>query len=257
MFEFGLDIKIEREPLGFKYGKEVFGSKLENRYLNDIRKSLMNKNLNEPNIVYSIAMDVGKEKDKKILKELGLLFGIVIYQKGRLGKEPVKSQGHIHNISKFNNTSTAEVYEIWEGEGIIYMQEWVKDYPGRCFAVNVKKGDIVIVPPYWAHCTINSNPNENLVFGAWCVRDYGFLYEDIRKYGGLAFFPVLDYNDDIQWVKNNNYTKQKLIIKLPRRYDEFGINEKPIYTQFEEDNEKFLFVVNPIIYKNYWNNFVP
>ncbi|MBP9478800.1 MAG: glucose-6-phosphate isomerase [Sebaldella sp.] len=253
----GFNISINEKALNFIYGTGVFGPIVENRALDSIRKSLKDPNADGPDVVYSIAMDVGKSEDKEDLVKKNLLFGAVIYSKGKIGEEPVRSQGHIHSISTSCGMSTPEVYEIWQGKAIIYMQETAKDNPGRCFAVEAKEGDVVIVPPYWAHYTVNADPKENLVFGAWCVRDYGFDYDEVRSHNGLAFFPILDYNDKINWIKNKSYKDQELIIKKARKYEEFNLNDEPIYTQYENDREKFLFVANPMLKLKNWGNFIP
>ena len=65
-------------------------------------------------------MDVGKEEHRALLNKLHLLFGVVTYSAGKLGQEPVRSQGHIHKISPYSGWSTPEIYEIWSGEAIIY-----------------------------------------------------------------------------------------------------------------------------------------
>lgn len=139
-FNPGFDIIPTVNPMGFKYGADVFGPQVENRYLRDIRGSLSDPQCDGPEIVYSIAMDVGKCKHREMLERMHLLYGVVTYAAGRLGKEPIRSQGHIHWVSKYSGWSTPEVYEIWTGEAIIYMQEYAEDNPGRCFAVYAKAG---------------------------------------------------------------------------------------------------------------------
>lgn len=254
----GFNIKIKENPLGFTYEPGVFGPEVENRDIDSIRKSLKNPNAEGPEIVYSIAMDVGNEADKADLIKRNLLYGAVIYSKGRLGEEPVRSQGHIHSISASCGMSTPEVYEIWQGKAVIYMQETAEDSPGRCFAVEASEGDVVIVPPFWAHYTVNANPEENMVFGAWCVRDYGFDYDKVREHKGLAFFPILDYNNKINWIKNELYKNQELEIKKPRLYNEFSIEKGiPIYEQYLKDREKFMFVADPELKLKEWKNFIP
>ncbi len=257
-FDCGLNIKPLFEPLGFKYGKECFGPEVENRTLDSIRKNLMDQNCKGPEIVYCIAMDVGKVIDKEKIVERNLLYGVVTYEKGKLGNEPVRSQGHIHAVSPSCNSSTCEVYEIWSGSAYILMQEKVTDNPGRCFAVLAKVGDVVIVPPYWAHATIVANIEERLTFGAWCVRDYGFDYKDIRSYQGLAYYPTVKDDNSICFIKNDNYGPSELIIKTAREYKEFNIKKgKSIYNQFVEDPDRFLFVSNPETAKEKWVNFIP
>lgn len=256
-FNPGFDINPQYNPLGFTYGIGSFGPNVENRTLNAIRKNLMDPECIGPEVVYSIAMDVGRDEDKEAMLKRNLLYGAVTYAKGVLGIEPVRSQGHIHAISPSCNMSTCEVYEIWTGSAYIYMQETTLDNPGRCYAVLANVGDVVIVPPGWAHCTIVANVNENLTFGAWCVRDYGFDYEGVRAHQGVAWFPIVE-NDGIHFIANENYEESKCIVKKPRQYTEFGIEKgKSIYQQFVENPDKFMFVSSPEIAHDLWIDFVP
>lgn len=253
----GFNIKPTYEPLGFEYDKGVFGPIVENRRLDSIRKNLMDPNSKGPDIVYSIAMDVGRNEDKQMMIDRNLLYGVVTYAKGTLGKEPVRSQGHIHAISPSCGMSTCEVYEIWSGAAYIYMQETAHDHPGKCFAVYAETGDVVIVPPGWVHATIVADVHENLTFGAWCVRDYGFEYDEVRAHHGIAWFPVVN-NDKIEFIANDNYDQCQLIIKKPRVYDEFNIKKGiPIYQQFINNPDQFLFVSQPMLAKEKWENFIP
>jgi len=258
-FDFGLDISATNDPLGFIYGKDCFGPLVENRKLDNIRASLLDPNCNGPETVYAIAMDVGKCDHKKILQERMLLYGVVTYASGRLGEEPVRSQGHIHKISQHSGWSPPEVYEIWSGSAVIYMQEYADDNPGRCFAVYANVGDVVIVPPLWAHATISADPSTPLTFGAWCDREYGFLYDKVKAHRGLAWYPLLKENNDLHWQPNLHYHASELIIKEPEDYYTwFGIEKNiPIYTQFEKDPERFQFVSKPVLKKDVWKNFIP
>lgn len=254
----GFDIRVDEEKMMFEYGEETFGPEVERRRMDDIRKSLRNANSNGPEIPYAIAMDVGKKRDLKDLINRSLLYGAVIYSKGRFGQEPVRSQGHIHSVSASCGSSTPEVYEIWSGEAIIYMQESAKDNPGKCFAVYAGVGDLVIVPPFWAHYTVNANPNQNMSFGAWCIRDYGFDYEEVRSHGGLAYFPILDVEDKISWTKNESYKAPNICLQKARKYPEFGLKSGvPIYTQYEGNRELFTFVTNPQANPTLWQDFEP
>lgn len=243
----------------FKYQDGVFGPEnAELRKLDDIRQSLLNPNCTGPEIVYAIVMDVGKEKDREALIKRNLLFGVVSYAAGKMGKEPVRSQGHVHALSKSSDSSTPEVYEIWDGEAFIYMQETTDDTPGRCYALHAKAGDVVIVPPNWAHMAVNANSNRPMTFGAWCVRDYGHIYDGVRKHNGLAWFPLINEKNEIIWIKNDNYITDSLKVINAREYKDFSIDPNvPIYTQFEKDPDKFLFVADPSLADNLWNDFKP
>lgn len=258
-FDPGFEITPVAQPFGFKYGHNTFGPKVEIRELKDIRKSLLDPFCDGPSQVYAIAMDVGKREHKHTLVDMHLLFGAVTYSAGSLGREPVRSQGHIHRQSAHaNGWSTPEVYEIWSGEAIIYMQESATDDPGRCYAVYAEPGDVVIVPPGWAHATISANTEIPLTFGAWCDRNYGFEYDDVRAHGGLAWFPLINEKNKIDWIPNSSYIAANIITKQPRIYNEFNIlQSKSVYSQFEEENDKFLFVPRPDLFADRWIEFEP
>lgn len=257
-FNPGFDIQATDCPMGFVYGPGVFGPEVENRKRDDICKSLMDPECEGPEIVYAIAMDVGKDKHRKLLNSLHLLYGVVTYAAGKLGKEPIRSQGHIHKVSSFSNWSTPEVYEIWSGEAIIYMQEYAEDHPGRCFAVYASPGDVVVVPPYWTHATISANPDAPLTFGAWCDREYGFVYDGVRQHKGIAWYPTFNEENQIQWAANPNYQPSELICKSPSDYFSLGIEkDKSIYRTFEERPDTFLFVPSPGLKEDCWTHFIP
>lgn len=258
-FNPGIDIRPTTNPMGFRYGSGVFGPQPENRKLDDIRKSLMEPDCEGPETVYAIAMDVGKHSHRRLLHELHLLYGVVTYAAGRLGREPVRSQGHIHKVSAYaNGWSTPEVYEIWSGKAVIYMQEYAEDCPGRCFAVEAHPGDVVVVPPGWVHATVSASPGEPLTFGAWCDRDYGFVYDGVRRHGGIAWFPVFGDNGQLEWLANPACRPSELIVKPPEKYGELGIRRgKPIYALFEENPDTFRFVPDPQLKEDIWKQFIP
>ncbi|MCL2130622.1 MAG: hypothetical protein FWH35_09750 [Treponema sp.] len=254
----GLPVSIQRNPMGFIYGDGVFGPQPERRKLDDIRNSLLDEQSEGPEVVYAIAMDVGKVEHKALLKQKMLLFGIVTYAAGKIGKEPVRSQGHIHAISKHSGWSPPELYEIWEGKAIVYMQETVEDDPGRCYAIKAQAGDVVLVPPGWAHCTINADPAILMTFGAWCDREYGYEYDRIRSNHGLAWYPIFTEDGNIRWQRNEHYSTRELCYRQAEPCTKFGLDAGiPIYTQFERNPDKFQFVSNPEIWKENWKNFEP
>ncbi len=243
---------------GFEYGPGVFGPEVEIRRLRDIQPSLLDPECSGPDPVYAIAMDIGKAHHRRLLVERDLLFGAVAYAAGRLGREPVRSQGHVHSVSSRNGWSTPEVYEIWRGAAVIYMQERVEADPGRCYAVRASAGEVVIVPPGWGHATISADPEIPLVFGAWCTRDYGFEYAAVRSRQGLAWYPVIEPSGNMEWIANPAYRKSPLTLKKPGKYEAFGIdNSRPIYTIFENSPDAFSFVPNPELRAADWESFVP
>ena len=256
--EFGLDVQFDLTSLNFEYGPGVFGPKPEARSLDAIRKSLRDPRCKGPDPVYKIAMDVGRVEHRIRLNEKMLLFGVVAYASGRLGDEPVRSQGHVHAVSPHSGWSAPELFEIWHGSAIIYGQQKSGDDPGRCVAVCAEKGDMVLMPPRWAHCVINADPESKLIFGAWCDRQYGFEYDNVRSHGGLAWFPVLSSAGCLTWEPNPSYSSSELKQRSARTYPELGLESGiPIYELFAKDSGSVDWVSEPSRFAGLWREFEP
>ena len=257
MINNGMNLTFDLKTMELNYPEGTFGPQTEKRRLDDVRATLRDPSAEGPEILYSIAMDVGCEQDRETLLRHNLLYGACLYNQGQVGEEPVRSQGHIHFQSPSCDCSTGELYEIWHGKAIVFMQERATDHPGRVFAVEGNEGDVILVPPGWAHYTVNADPHQPMAFGAWCVRDYGFDYEDVRKHRGLAYYPIVK-DEDIEFVANPEYHMVELIRKSPRKYTEFNLDySKPLYQQLRDDPSRFDFIPKPQSVSELWENFIP
>jgi len=257
-FDPGLGIVPLTQPLGFSYDSGTFGPKPELRSLDSIRPSLRNPNCVGPDPVYAIAMDVGREADRLQLQRHMLLFGAVTYAAGRLGAEPVRSQGHVHRISSHSGWSPPEVYEIWSGTACVYMQERAADDPGRCFAITAGPGELIVVPPGWAHATISVDSSTPMTFGALCDREYGFEYAEVRKRKGLAWYPLLRDSGEIRWERNPMYKPGELEVRGPRDYSDLGLKTGvPLYRQTISNFDRVQWVSQPALAASAWKDFSP
>lgn len=253
-----LEVSLKPDRLDFEYGPGVVGPATEFRGLDAIRSSLLDPHCTGPDPVYGIAMDVARTEDMPLLRKRMLLYGIVAYAAGRLGEEPTRSQGHVHSIAPHSGWSPPELFEILAGEAIIYAQQNTDDDPGTCVAVSAREGDKVVVPPGWAHCVINADPARRMVFGAWCDRQYGFVYDGVRAHGGLAWFPVLRSGDEIGWRPNPSYRTSHLTIHAARTYPELDLApDCDMYRQFLDNPDSLMWVSDPARKKSVWNSFVP
>lgn len=257
-FNSGIGVVPVREPLGFRYEPGAFGPQPETRSLDAIRSSLRDPACAGPDPVYAIVMDIGRDEIRAELKRRMLLFGAVIYASGKLGDEPVRSQGHVHHISSHSGWSSPEVYEIWEGAAYVYMQEYAADDPGRCYAILAKPGDVVVVPPAWAHAAMSAEPSDYMALGALCDREYNFDYDAIRKRQGLAWYPMVQAKGEIEWVPNPRYRKSSLEVRGPRDYAELGfVRGKSLYEQAVRDLDRFAWVSKPALRAELWKQFEP
>jgi len=257
-FDPGIDVRFLKAGMNFEYGPGVYGPRPEYRSLDAIRGSLRDPNCEGPDPVYAIAMDVGRVDDRDELVRRKLLFGIVMYAKGSLGDGPVQSQGHVHAVSPHCGWSTPELFEIWEGRAIVYGQENSEDNPGRCVAIEAEPGDRVVMPPRWAHFVANADSQSVLIFGAWCDRQYGFDYAQVRAHGGLAWFPLMPDGGKINWIPNSTYSVSKLDCRKARTYPELGIHRTmPIYNHLQSDPESIQWISNPARFAKLWQRFQP
>lgn len=257
-FDPGLDVRPRRQPMGFEYGPGVSGPAPELRSLDAIRPSLRDPACAGPDPVYAIAMDVARDEHRPELLRRSLLFGVVTYAAGRLGDEPVRSQGHVHRVAAHSGWPPPELYEIWSGRAIVYMQERAASDPGRCFAIEAGPGEVVVVPPRWAHATVSASAEEPMTFGAWCDREYGFEYAEVRARGGLAWFPVLGAAGTVGWRRNPRYDERALVARPARAYPELGLRAgEPIYRAFERDPEAVQWVSEPARVAPLWPGFEP
>lgn len=89
------------------------------------------------------------------------------------------------------------------------------------------------------------------------MRDYGFDYTGVRAHGGIAWFPQVK-GGKTEWVANTAYKPSKLEVIRPRSYADFGLRQGvPIYQQFVQNPDLFLFVSKPDVARDLWVGFEP
>ncbi|MBU3942988.1 glucose-6-phosphate isomerase [Patescibacteria group bacterium] len=172
------------------------------RTLNDMRDVLCDQEWADraPNLQLYFMYRGLEEKD-------GVRYDITTIPAQMLGKEFNKTKGHIH-IGSY-----PEIYTVLEGEGIYLMQKQIKDIIEDVFAVKAKKGDYIIIPPFYAHVTINSSKKEDLKMANWMDADAKSDYSSILEKKGACYFYTLE-----GWVKNSNYLEvPKLRFEEPKK----------------------------------------
>jgi glucose-6-phosphate isomerase len=105
---------------------------------------------------------------------------------GVVGEECFMTKGHYHTVAQ-----TAELYLALRGEGIMLM----KTAEGKVDTQKMVRGNMVYVPGYWAHRSINTG-TEPLVSLCIYPAEAGHNYGDIETQG----FPRRIYKRDGQIV---------------------------------------------------------
>jgi glucose-6-phosphate isomerase len=83
-----------------------------------------------------------------------LLSGISVVHPGKVGEEYFMTKGHFHEV-----LDTAEVYYCLSGKGVMVMET----PEGEWSVEDLTPGAMLYVPPRWAHRSVNTSPDEDLV----------------------------------------------------------------------------------------------
>lgn len=117
-----------------------------------------------------------------------LLSGVSIVHPGKVGDEFFMTKGHFHTVLE-----TAEIYYGLHGEGYMVMET----PEGQTSIEPLSPGRVLYVPPRWAHRSICTSRQENLVtyfiYPANAGHNYGTIEEKgfrklvIENENGIAF----------------------------------------------------------------------
>lgn len=103
-----------------------------------------------------------------------LLNGLSVVHPGKVGGEYFMTKGHFHAVLE-----TAEVYYTLGGAGMMVMET-----PEGDWAVEeMRPGQVLYVPPRWAHRSVNTSANEDLVFFFVYPGHSGHDYGSIERTG--------------------------------------------------------------------------
>jgi glucose-6-phosphate isomerase len=132
---------------------------------------------------------------RKIEVKDGLRYDVTVIPPRMFGKEFVKTKGHIHK------GFYGEVYMVLEGEGIYFAQLGDEIEIKDVFAVNGKKGDVIIIPAGYGHVTINPG-NQPLKTANWIAEHDKGNFSMFEKNQGACYYYTTE-----GWVKNEHYKK--------------------------------------------------
>jgi glucose-6-phosphate isomerase len=187
----GFAVLLDPGNLTLTFGPGIATAPVTVRHLDEVRSLLRDPNASGPDHLYTIYMDVRVKDRAAGLRSLGLGYGAVVYNHGSLGGEALRSQGHVHSAPEATGVAYSEIYEFWHGRGLVYMQDRASADVADVIVVEAGPGDKVVIPPGWAHATVNLGA-EPMVFGAVYAQDAQLLYEPLRKLQGTAHYVLAD-----------------------------------------------------------------
>lgn len=83
-----------------------------------------------------------------------LIHGISVLYPGKVGNEYFMTKGHFHVV-----VNTAEIYHCLQGQGYMVME----NPQGETHVEELSPGSVLYVPPCWAHRSVNTSPDQNLI----------------------------------------------------------------------------------------------
>jgi glucose-6-phosphate isomerase len=99
-----------------------------------------------------------------------ILHGISIVHPGKVGDEYNMTKGHFHTVLE-----TSEIYHCLKGQGYMVMET----PEGEWSVAELRPGVVLYVLPRWAHRSVNTSPDEDLItFFAYpgnAGHDYGTI----------------------------------------------------------------------------------
>jgi glucose-6-phosphate isomerase len=103
-----------------------------------------------------------------------LLHGVSIVHPGKVGDEYFMTKGHFHSVLE-----TGEIYYCLRGQGMMVMETPEGDWDVQELAA----GRVLYVPPRWAHRSVNTNGDEDLITFFVYPGNAGHDYGTIEKQG--------------------------------------------------------------------------
>jgi glucose-6-phosphate isomerase len=104
-----------------------------------------------------------------------MIFGVTRMSPGQIGREYFLTRGHIHA-----RADRPEIYYGESGQGVMLLES----PDGEVRALPIGPRDIVYVPPYWIHRSVNVG-NDDLVMTFAYPADSGQDYAIIERSGGM------------------------------------------------------------------------
>ena len=127
-------------------------------------------------------------------KEGEILSGISIVHPGKVGAEFFMTKGHYHAVLE-----TAEIYHCLSGEGFMVME----DPEGNSAVEPLSPGNILYVPPRWAHRSVCTSRMKDLVTFFAYPGNAGHNYGTIEENGFRKL--VLDSPQGIKIIDNPRF----------------------------------------------------
>ncbi len=202
-------------------------------------------------VAYYMANGVYRRGDAGRLADLPFRYELTLIPERRIGREYVKTFGHIHTPEPQSGLAWCEVCEVLVGTAHFIYQTLDPSEPGATLAyyVEARAGEKILVPPDLDHATINPGPGP-LVFSDVVALGIGGNYDRFRATRGAAYYEVVDGGQP-RFVANPAYRRVPPLRQVAvRDYPALDLTrDEPLYTAFLRGRaEKWGFLADPRLF---------
>jgi glucose-6-phosphate isomerase, archaeal len=205
--------------------------------------------------VYYMYNGIHRRGDAAILADMPLRYELTLIPPRRIGREYIKTHGHLHNTDPRSGFTYAEVCEVLTGTAhfVLHTLEMAGPRASVAFYVEVGPGQKIVIPPGFDHLTINPGP-QPLLFADVISPAVKGVYDRFRATRGAAYLEV-DQDGQPQFIPNPAYKSVAELQALGTRdYAELNLaQELPLYTALVQGKgEKWAFLTDP---GQFWRTF--
>jgi glucose-6-phosphate isomerase len=187
------------------------------RSIEDLRTVLADRECRATGPLYFMYRDLALTSGhRRWLSENKLRYDITVINPRDLCGEKAKTKGHYHPVNP-SGTGYPEVYEVIEGRAHYLLQR--RDL-SDVILIRAVEGDLVIVPPFYGHVTINAGTTD-LVMANIVSSVFTSEYIDYELLRGAAYYEM----SDGKIIKNPAYDE----VPQLRKIDALGLRNKIMF----------------------------
>jgi glucose-6-phosphate isomerase len=232
------------------FGPDVVVEEAKTRLLGELTPVAMEPEAcrGRGDVAYYMYNGVYCRVDVQRLEGLPLRYELTLIPARRIGREYVKTFGHLHNVEPKSGLTYAEVCEVLVGTAHFLFQTLDVTGPSAsvAFYVEARAGEKVLIPPGFDHCTINPGPDPLLLSDVIALGATG-VYDRFRAAHGAAYFECVE-DGAPRFVPNPAYrAAPELRKEALREYPELHLTRsEPLYTAFvQRRGENWPFLTDP------------
>ena len=206
-------------------------------------------------VAYYMYNGVFHRDDQPLLNDVPMRYELTLIPPRLMGREFVKTFGHLHSPEPKSGIDYAEVCEVLVGTAHFIFQTLDVAGPAAsaAFYAEAQVGQKVLLPPGFDHCTINPGP-EPLLFSDVITLGVSGIYDRFRTTRGAVYLEVANGGEP-QFIVNPTYQDVPPLEKIELRdYPHLHLTtDEPLYTAFIQGRgENWPFLSDP---RRFWPTF--